>query len=96
MFPREYISDALYVVRSSNQSGQSQLGLAAFKSAFWSPVGDIYINPTQDLFTAPLRNDSQIIQAIENPSLLSGSASQSDNSQAGSTTVTPTASTTTK
>jgi len=89
-FPREYLSDALYVVRSTGQSGQAQLGLATFKSAFWNPVGDIYLNPAQILFTAPLRNDSQIVAAIQNPALL-GAGAQSGNSQAGTTAV-PTAS----
>jgi len=83
-FPQPYLSDALYVTRSTNKSNQTQLGLASFKSAFWNPVGEIYFNPSQVLFTAPLRNDSQIVAAIQNPSLLNA-ASQSGSAQSGAT-----------
>jgi len=92
-FPKPYLTDALYVTRNTGQNGQTQLGLATFKSAFWSPVGEIYFNPSQVLFTAPLRNDSQIITAIQNPTSLSGGA-QSGNTQSGAAN--STASSTTK
>ena len=75
-FPKPYLTDALYVTRSTGQNNQPQLGLATFKSAFWSPVGEIYFNPSQVLFTASLRNDSQIVTAIQNPSSLSAGAPQ--------------------
>ena len=93
-FPRPYLADALYVVRNTTQSGQTQLGLTAFKSAFWSPVGEIDFNPEQVLFTAPLRNDSQIIQAIQNPASLSAGV-QSENPQNG-TAASPAVSSATK
>lgn len=85
-FPEPYLTDALYVTRNTGQDGQTQLGLATFKSAFWSPTGVIYFNPSQVLFTAPLRNDSQIIAAIQNPALLSGAGSQSGNVGASAAT----------
>lgn len=75
-FPKSYLTDALYVTRSTGQDNKPQLGLATFKSAFWSPVGEIYFNPSQVLFTAPLRNDSQIVTAIQNPASLSAGAPQ--------------------
>lgn len=98
-FPKPYLTDALYVTRSTGQNGQTQLGLAAFTSSFWSPVGDIYFNPSQVLFTASLRNDSQIIAAIQNPALLSGAGSQSSSTQPGAAaapTVNPSAPSTAK
>jgi len=82
-FPRPYLSDVLYITRNTGQNGQVQLGLVAFKSVSWAPVGDVYFNPNQVLFTAPLRNDSQIVAAIQNPALLTGGAqSQSVGTQA--------------
>jgi len=85
-FPKPYLTDALYVTRSTGQNNQTQIGLATFKAAFWSPVGEIYFNPAQVLFTAPLRNDSQIIAAIQNPALLSGTGTQTGNTQADTAT----------
>lgn len=81
-FPKPYLTDALYVTRSTGTNGQTQLGLATFKSAFWGPVDGIYFNPSQVLFTAPLRNDSQIVAAIQNPSSLTAGA-QSGNAATG-------------
>ena len=91
-FPRPYLTDALYVTRSTGQNNQPQLGLATFKSAFWNPVGEIYFNPSQVLFTAPLRNDSQIVTAIQNPASLSAGAQSGNAPQAGAApTVNPSA-----
>jgi hypothetical protein len=70
-FPKPYLTDAFSLTKNTGQNGQTQIGLAAFKSAFWGPVGEIYFNPSQVLFTAPLRNDSQIVAAIKNPASLS-------------------------
>ena len=80
-FPKPYLSDALYIVKNVNQNGQTQLGLASFSSVFWAPAGKIYFNPDQVLFTAPLQNSSQIINAIKNPSILmQNAAAQQQNS----------------
>jgi hypothetical protein len=89
-FPKPYLSDALYLVKSTNQSGQTQIGLAPFSSVFWAPAGKIYFNPDQVLFTAPLQNSSQIISAIKNPSILTQNSAtqQQGNSSNQSTTTT--------
>ncbi len=80
-FPKPYIADAMYVTKGTGQNGQPQYGIAMFKSVAWAPTGDIYFNPAQVLFTAPLRNDSQIVQEIENPQAAASAASAA---QAGS------------
>jgi hypothetical protein len=85
-FPKPYLSDALYLVRSTNQSGQTQINLASFSSVFWAPAGKIYFNPDQVLFTAPLQNNSQIISVIKNPSLLT----QNNATQQQGSSTTPT------
>lgn len=71
-FPKPYLADALYITKTPGQDGQMQFGLAAFKSVIWGPTGDIYFNPLQVLLTAPLRNDSPIVQEIENPVSMNG------------------------
>ncbi len=94
-FPKPYLTDVLYITRNTGQNGQVQLGLASFKSVSWAPVGDIYFNPNQVLFTAPLRNDSQIVAAIQNPALLTaGTETQSVGTQAVATPTSAESSTT--
>ncbi len=75
-FPKPYLTDALYVVKSTGQNGETQVGLSSFKSVSWSPVGEIYFNPSQVLFEAPIRNDSQIVSAIQNPAAAAGGNAQ--------------------
>lgn len=67
MFPRPKLSDAWFLQRGVNQQNQPQLGLVPFKSAFWGPTGDIYLNPQQVLFWAPVAEGSQVAQSLENP-----------------------------
>ena len=86
-FPKPYLSDVLYITRNTGQNGQVQLGLASFKSVSWAPVGDIYFNSNEVLFTAPLRNDSQIVAAIQNPALLTGGTTETQ--PVGTQVVTP-------
>jgi hypothetical protein len=74
-FPSLVLRNSLYLQRSVDQSGKTQLGLSSFTDAFWRPVGDIHINSNQVLFWAPVREDSQIVQAIENPGSLTGQPS---------------------
>jgi hypothetical protein len=67
-FPRLHLADAWYLERTTDASGKTQVGVAPLTSAFWGPVGDIYINSQSVLFYAPVKNGSQLVQAIENPS----------------------------
>jgi hypothetical protein len=70
MFPKPYLTNVLYLQRTTDATGRTQLGLSNFSSAFWGPADVIYLNPSQIEFWAPLRSDSQLIPILENPSLL--------------------------
>ena len=67
-FPRLHMIDTWYLERGTGQDGKPQVGVAPLTSAFWGPVGDIYINMQNVLFYAPIKNGSQIAQAFANPS----------------------------
>jgi len=72
-FPSPHMSDAWYITRNQNQSGQTQLGLAPMKNIFRGPIGNVDFNAQTIVFSTRLLNGSQVVQAIENPSTLSGS-----------------------
>ncbi len=70
-FPSFRLSEALVLQQGAAANGQqSGLSLVPFKSAFWGPVGDMYINKSQMVFWAPIRSDSQVAQVLADPSLL--------------------------
>ncbi|MBI2623586.1 MAG: hypothetical protein HYW65_03360 [Candidatus Liptonbacteria bacterium] len=66
-FPSPKLSSAWFLQRGVDQQNQPQLGLAPFTSVFWGPAGDVYLNPKQILFWAPIKPESQVAQAIANP-----------------------------
>ena len=66
-FPWPKLTKAWFLQRSVDQQNQPQIGLAPFSSVFWGPAGDIFLNPKQILFWAPIKSDSQVARAIENP-----------------------------
>jgi hypothetical protein len=69
-FPQPKLSKAWFLQRGVDQQNQPQLGLAPFNSVFWGPEGDVYLNRNQILFWAPIKADSQVALAIENPASL--------------------------
>jgi len=66
-FPWPKLSKAWFLQRSTDEKNQPQIGLAPFSSVFWGPEGDVYLNPKQILFWAPIKSDSNVAKAIENP-----------------------------
>ena len=66
-FPWPRLTNVWFLQRSVDKENQPQLGLAPFSSVFWGPAGDVYLNPKQILFWAPIKPDSKVAQAIENP-----------------------------
>jgi len=66
-FPWPKLTKAWFLQRSVDQQNQPQLGLAPFSSVFWGPAGDVFLNPKQILFWAPIASDSSVAKAIENP-----------------------------
>lgn len=69
-FPWPKLTNAWFLQRSVDQQNQPQLGLAPFTSVFWGPSGDVYLNPKQILFWAPIKADSQVAKGIDNPASL--------------------------
>jgi hypothetical protein len=66
-FPSPHMTDVWFVQRNQAANGQTQLGVAPFTSLFWMPVDEINFDEKQIVFTARLKNSSQLVQAIENP-----------------------------
>lgn len=68
--PKPHLSNVWLIQRQVDQSNQTQLSVAQFTKAFWSPVDEIYFNPKQIVWWSRLRNDSQMVMAMNNPALL--------------------------
>lgn len=75
-FPWPHMKNVWFMQRGVDQQNQTQLGLAPLKNAFWGPVDEIYLNSKQVIFWTSLRNDSQVAQALANPSAVSLSQQQ--------------------
>jgi hypothetical protein len=69
-FPSPHMTDVWFIQRSQNQSGQVQTSLTPMKSLFWGPADEINFNSQDIVFSTRLKNSSQVVQAIENPSVL--------------------------
>lgn len=67
-FPNPHITDAWVLQQVKGANGQTQLGVVPFTSSFWGPVNEIDLNPNDIVFWTRLRNDSQLAQALANPS----------------------------
>ncbi len=84
-FPWPRMTDVWFLQRSVDQQNQTQIGVAPFPSAFWKPIDEIYLNPKQVVFWTSLRNDSQVAQALANPSALQSQSGDGQSPQATST-----------
>ncbi|MBU6500209.1 MAG: hypothetical protein KGJ89_00010 [Patescibacteria group bacterium] len=69
-FPWPRMKNVWFLQRTVDQQNQAQLGVAPFASAFWGPVDEVYLNPKEIVLWTSLRNDSQLAQALANPSAL--------------------------
>lgn len=67
-FPTPKLTDVWVLQRSMDGQNQPQLGVSQFSKALSGPVGDLYLNQASIISWAPLRNDSQFVQAFINPS----------------------------
>lgn len=64
-FPKLVLTDAylLQIVPSSNDPTKQTFQLAPLKDALWSPER-MYFNKEQVIFTAPIREDSQVAKTL--------------------------------
>ena len=63
-FPQTYLSDAWLLQRNTPTADNIGISILPFNQAFWGPTDKIYLNPDQIVFTAKLRNDSQVKELI--------------------------------
>lgn len=66
-FPSARLDDAWLLQRTVGADGQAQFGLVPLSSAFWGPVGTVYLRREQVVFWTRLTNASQVAQALQNP-----------------------------
>ncbi len=69
-FPKPHLSNVWLIQRTVDKNNQQQVGVAQFTKAFWAPMDEISLNPSQIVWWTRLQNSSQLVQAMENPSLL--------------------------
>lgn len=67
-FPSPHMTDVWFLERTQGQNGQTQVGFAPMSSVAWSPTDEISFNAQDIVFSTRLKNSSQIVQAMENPS----------------------------
>lgn len=67
-FPKPHMTDVWFLQRTTGQNNQAQFGIVPFGNAFWGPVNEVNFNADQILFWASLRNDSQVVKVLQNPS----------------------------
>lgn len=64
-FPWPKLANVWFVQRGVDEQNRPQLAIVPFASAFWGPAGDVYLNPKQVLFWAPVSASSQIARTID-------------------------------
>jgi hypothetical protein len=67
-FPSPHMTDVWFIERSQGQDGQTQVGFAPLTSVAWGPTDGISFNAQDIVFSTRLKNSSQIVQVMENPS----------------------------
>ncbi len=67
--PKPHLSNVWLLQRQVDGNNQPQFSVAQFTKAFWSPVDQIFLNPKQIVWWSRLRNDSQLVKAMSDPSL---------------------------
>ncbi|RJQ29943.1 hypothetical protein C4571_00245 [Candidatus Parcubacteria bacterium] len=83
-FPWPKLTNVWYLQRAVDENNQPQLSVAPFPGVFWGPMDEMTLNPRQVIFWTSLRTDSQLAQALANPSALtppSAAAPSAESSQ---------------
>lgn len=80
-FPRLHLKDVWYIQRGVDPASQSQqLGVLPLEDTFWGSEGKIYLSSEQVVWTAPISEDSPLMQVF------SGSANTNTNTDASTST----------
>ncbi len=75
----------VWFLQKSGSGEQTSLQLSEFKKAFWEPEDEMYLNPKVVVWMAKLKDDSQIIKAIENPQAMPSATTNNIPASAGNT-----------
>lgn len=67
-FPSPHMTNVWFIQRNTDQSGQTQVSFVPMKSVFYGPMDEINFNAQDIVFSTRLKNSSQIVRAMENPS----------------------------
>lgn len=74
-FPSPHMTDVWHIVQSPAQNGgQPQIGFVPVESLSYGPVDEVDFNAQDIVFSTRLRNNSQFVQAMENPQAQQGGA----------------------
>lgn len=69
-FPKPRLSNVWLIQRTVDQNNQQQVGVAQFNKAFWAPMDEINLNPKEIVWWTRLQSNSELVKAMDNPSLL--------------------------
>ncbi len=69
-FPKPRLSNVWLIQRTVDKDNQQQVGVAQFNKAFWAPMDEINLNPKEIVWWPRLQSNSELLQAMDNPSLL--------------------------
>jgi len=67
-FPSPHMTNVWFLERGQDQNGQPQIAVAPMKSVSWGPSDEVNFNSQDIVFFTRLKNSSQIVAAMENPS----------------------------
>jgi hypothetical protein len=87
-FPSPHMTNVWLITRGQDSSGQTQTSLVPFKSVLWGPMDEISFNSQDIVFSTRLKNSSQIVSAMENPSSATGQQNGATSGQQGISTST--------
>ncbi len=69
-FPKPRLSNVWLIQRTVDKDNQQQVGVAQFNKAFWAPMDEINLNPKEIVWWTRLQSNSELVKAMDNPSLL--------------------------
>jgi hypothetical protein len=85
MFPHWKLTNVWALQRSQGSNGQPQVGVTPISKAFWGPVNELNLNRKEVVSWSYLRNDSELIKALENPDAVTGGAGTNEGIPSNST-----------
>ena len=66
-FPWPRLKNVWYIQRGVDAKQQPQVSLAPFKEVFWTPIGEIRLNPKEIIFWTMVKDGSEMAKALKDP-----------------------------